>query len=196
MRITMIFLLAVAGCGGDDTAGEGGDLGAPADLSGAADMAIPLPAIPSALALPEAGQQLLLHAIGKGVQIYTCMPSTDADGGVGGYAWVFSAPDAMLLDEQMSTIGHHYVGPTWDLTDGSHIVGSTLAKAAAPSATAIPWLLLKVVTNGGAGKLAAAKYVHRLNTAGGVAPSTGCDAGSAGTQARVDYTADYYFWGP
>src|SRR5262249_49849243 len=163
------------------------------DLSAGPDLAIPLPTIPSALALPESGQQLLLHAIGKGVQIYTCTASTDVDGGVGGYAWVFTAPDAMLLDEQMNSIGHHYAGPTWDLTDGSHIVGSVLVKSAAPSPTAIPWLLLKVVTNGGTGKLATAKYVHRLNTAGGVAPAAGCDAGSAGTQARIDYNADYYF---
>ncbi len=195
MRITMILMLALAGCGGDGVPdGGAADLGASADLAAAADLAIPLPSVPAALALPEANQQLLLHAIGKGVQIYTCTAST-GDGGVG-YAWVFTAPDAMLLDEQMSAIGHHYAGPTWDLTDGSHIVGSVLAKAAAPSPTAIPWLLLKVVTNGGAGKLATAKYVHRLHTAGGIAPSSGCDAASAGTQARVDYTADYYFWGP
>ena len=37
-------------------------------------------------------------------------------------------------------------------------------------------------------------YVQRLNTAGGKAPATGCDATTVGTETRAGYTADYYFF--
>ena len=37
--------------------------------------------------------------------------------------------------------------------------------------------------------------IQRLDTAGGVAPSTGCDAAHEGTEARVDYSANYDFYG-
>jgi hypothetical protein len=184
MRLALI-VFALSGCSNGSS---------PPDLGEAIDMSIPLPTIPSALALPESGQSLLLHAIGRGVQIYTCSSATSGDGGAT-YSYVFSAPDAMLLDAQMNVIGHHSAGPTWALTDGSNVVGMVLAKMAAPDPTAIPWLLLKVATNNGVGQLAHAKYVHRLHTQGGLAPTVGCDAGSVGAQARVDYSADYYFWG-
>jgi hypothetical protein len=191
MRIAMIVVL-VAGCGGADDGAP--DFGGSGDLSAIADLAIPLPTIPSALALPESGQSLLLHAAAHGTQDYACMASSGTDGGVG-YAFVFTAPDAVLSDEQLTVIGHHYAGPTWELTDGSKVVGMVSARSNAPEAGAIPWLLLTVTSNSGVGTLAHAKYVHRLATHGGVAPATGCDAGSLGTQVRIDYTADYYFWG-
>jgi len=38
-------------------------------------------------------------------------------------------------------------------------------------------------------------FIQRLNTAGGVAPSTGCRSSSdVGTLAFVPYTADYFFY--
>jgi hypothetical protein len=37
-------------------------------------------------------------------------------------------------------------------------------------------------------------FIHRLETAGGKAPATGCDASHVGETARVDYTATYYFY--
>jgi hypothetical protein len=190
MRISLTMLaLASVGCS------DGGSGGA-ADLAAAADLAIPIPSFPSSLA-PPAGQSILLHAIGKGAQIYACSSgSSGADAGTS-YAFVFVAPDASLFDEQMNVIGHHSAGPTWMLNDGSQIVGTVLSKAPGPDPTAaIPWLLLTVSSNVGAGKLASAAYVQRLDTHGGVAPTTGCDTSTVGIQARVDYTADYYFWGP
>ena len=38
--------------------------------------------------------------------------------------------------------------------------------------------------------------VQRLHTVGGVAPKGGCFEAEAGTQMRVGYTADYYFFAP
>src|SRR5437667_174240 len=63
---------------------------------------------------------------------------------------------------------------------------------------AIPWLLLKVVgaQNGptGGDTLSATTFIQRLNTAGGVAPSTGCTLSTdVGKMALVPYTAEYFF---
>ena len=64
---------------------------------------------------------------------------------------------------------------------------------------AIPWLKLEVVgaQDGPTGDntLAATKFIQRLNTSGGLAPSTGCASPSdVGNQAFVPYTADYFFY--
>jgi hypothetical protein len=37
-------------------------------------------------------------------------------------------------------------------------------------------------------------YVQRVNTVGGVAPATGCDAAHVDMKTAVPYTADYYFY--
>ncbi|PYR41378.1 MAG: hypothetical protein DMF95_31190 [Acidobacteria bacterium] len=43
--------------------------------------------------------------------------------------------------------------------------------------------------------LTEATFVQRLNTAGGVAPSTGCSGPTdVGNEAFVPYTADYFFY--
>jgi len=46
---------------------------------------------------------------------------------------------------------------------------------------------------GGTGTLGPVAYEKRLDTDGGNAPATGCDAGD---MVQVPYTADYYFYGP
>ena len=42
------------------------------------------------------------------------------------------------------------------------------------------------------GTLSGTTFIQRLNTTGGTAPASGCDA--EGATAPVFYTADYYFW--
>jgi uncharacterized protein DUF3455 len=64
---------------------------------------------------------------------------------------------------------------------------------------AIPWLLLQTagLQEGptGGDTLTRTTFVQRLNTAGGVAPSTGCSSpADVGAKAFVPYTADYYFF--
>jgi hypothetical protein len=47
----------------------------------------------------------------------------------------------------------------------------------------------------GGDKLAATTFIQRLNTAGGMAPSTGCTLSTdVGQKALVPYTADYFFY--
>ena len=60
-------------------------------------------------------------------------------------------------------------------------------------------LLLRVVgaQDGPTGgqMLTATTFIHRLNTSGGVAPSTGCTIPTdVGKRAFVPYTADYFFY--
>jgi len=146
-------------------------------------------AVPDNLRVPE-GQSLLLRALARGAQIYTCQAKASEPAA---FEWVLKAPEAELFDQTGARIGHHSAGPTWESADGSRVVGEVIQRSPAPGA--IPWLLLRAKSNEGSGTLAGVKYIQRLDTKGGVAPSSGCDAAHAGAEARVDYSADYDFYG-
>ena len=140
--------------------------------------------IPAKLALPQGGT-LLGKYPAKGVQIYVCRVKGAAN------EWDFKAPEAELSDAQGRPFAKHYAGPTWEAADGSKIVGKVLASEPAPKAGAIPWLLLSAEPPA-SGILAGVRFVQRVNTAGGVGPTGACP--TAGTEQRVDYTADYIFY--
>ena len=92
-------------------------------------------------------------------------------------------------------VGTHGVGPNWTSTvDGSVVNGAKAYQENSPLSDAIPWLLLRATSNTGTGVFSDVTYVIRANTTGGKAPATGCDATTAGTDTRVGYTADYYFY--
>jgi hypothetical protein len=146
-------------------------------------------AVPETLRVPD-GQPLLLRAAARGAQIYTCKGNTAEPAA---FEWVLKAPDAELFDQNGARIGRHYAGPTWESADGSRVVGEVMQRSAVQDA--IPWLLLRAKSNEGAGTFAGVKYIQRIDTAGGVAPSAGCDAAHAGAEARVDYSANYDFYG-
>ena len=65
-------------------------------------------------------------------------------------------------------------------------------------AGSVPWLLIQEVSNGGSGPISTTKYIQRIDTDGGNAPSTGCTliTDADGGILKVPYTADYYFFGP
>jgi hypothetical protein len=157
--------------------------------------------LPTAIAVPS-GSTLAIHDHGVGTQIYTCTASGGAGGAAGSagdagainYSWVLKGPNAILSDDTFTQVGMHGVGPTWTSSDGSMISGAKVAQANATAAGAIPWLLLKATSTGTAGVFATITSVQRLNTAGGVAPTTGCGAGTVNTDTSVAYSADYYFY--
>ena len=157
---------------------------AAAVLLGAAALAAE--ADPTAVAPPE-GSALLLELVADGVQIYTC------DAKEGGFVWSFKAPEANLFDRQGRQIGTHFAGPTWKIDDGSAIVGEVVARADAAEPGAIPWLLLRAKSQEGSGTLSGAAYIRRVETKGGLAPKTGCDASHLSAQARMRYSATYQF---
>ena len=130
-----------------------------------------------------ASGELTFHAYAAGVQIYRWS----------GTSWIFVAPRATLYaDAQGSAVvGSHYAGPTWESVSGSTVLGA-VAKRCTPNSNAIPWLLLDATSSAGPGVLEGVTQIQRVNTVGGVAPST---AGSVvGEIAEVPYTAEYFFY--
>jgi len=139
---------------------------------------------------PPANEQLLLQVHAKGDQIYACK-----EGSAGQFAWTLKAPEAQLFDKDGKAFGKHFAGPSWQASDGSSIVGKAAANAS-PDPDSIPWLLVNVVSHSGEGALSKVSSIQRLNTKGGKAPATGCDAAHAGLEQRVPYSADYLFFAP
>jgi hypothetical protein len=153
------------------------------------------PSVPASLQVPD-GNKVEFHAYAVGVQIYTATTSpTDSTKLV----WTFKAPEAVLFDADGNIVGIHYAfaGPTrpaWESESGSRVVGARTIAPVTVTASAIPWLILSAVSADtiGPGIFARTTYIQRVNTTGGLAPST------APTQlvqeARVPYTAEYFFY--
>jgi hypothetical protein len=158
-------------------------------VSLAFSFSLPAQKVPQQLQ-PPATEQLLLQVHAKGDQIYTCK------GDAAQFAWTFKAPDAQLFDKDGKPFGKHFAGPSWEAQDGSRVTGKAVANAPSPDADSIPWLLVNIVGHEGAGVLSRATTIQRLNTKGGKAPATGCDASHAGQDLRVAYSADYLFYAP
>ncbi len=148
------------------------------------------PTVPDAIKAPE-GLKVILLAHATGSQIYTCTASSE-----GKFSWTLKAPEAELKDAKGKTIGSHFAGPSWKLDDGSEIKGKAAAKADAPDANSIPWLLVNVVSNSGKGALAQVTFIQRVNTKGGQPPASVCDEAHKDKETRSSYSADYYFYAP
>lgn len=144
-------------------------------------------AIPASLAVPS-GAHLAFSLEGVGTQNYVCKQAAD-----GSYAWTFVEPDATLYGWFGRIAGHHFAGPTWEANDGSSVAATKLA-AETVDATAVPWLLLKASAHTGQGLLTPVTYVQRLETIGGLAPTSGCDAAHTGATADIRYAAKYSFY--
>jgi hypothetical protein len=162
---------------------------------------LPLLAATTSWAIPEpnglspamrapSGESAAFVLAAEGMQIYTCKPKA---GDATAFQWTFVAPEATLRDGGR-TVGHHGAGPVWESdSDRSSVKGSVVQKQDGGSGN-IPWLLLKGAPSEGGGVFAGVTSIQRVNTKGGVEPSTGCDASHSGEESRVPYTADYYFY--
>ncbi|MGF6724619.1 hypothetical protein P3T43_003988 [Paraburkholderia sp. GAS41] len=143
-------------------------------------------AVPAALTPADATHVVATLKAG-GTQIYLC--KRDANNAL---SWVFKAPSAELYDASGELIVTHSAGPTWAAADGSKITGAVLQQA--PSADqpgSIPLLLLRATNGAGPGLLATVRYVQRLDTHGGAAPSGSCT--QEGQEGRSPYIAVYRF---
>jgi hypothetical protein len=138
--------------------------------------------VPAAVAAPGETAVATYHA--EGAQIYECKTGSD-----GKLAWVFREPIATLLFNDQ-TVGRHYAGPTWELTDGSAVTGKVAGNAPGATAADIAWLKLDVASHRGSGLLSDVVTVQRLNTHGGAAQGA-CD--QTGSFRSVAYSADYSF---
>jgi len=173
-----------------------------------ADEVITPPPVPSNIQVPEGNVAYLVgHAVGT--QNYVCLPFED------GARFTLFTPQATLFNQDGEEIMTHYFGPNpaeggtvraaWQHSrDTSTVWGqvkpgnsSTDPEYVAPGA--IAWLLVTIVGDQagptGGDKLTKTTFIQRLNTSGGVAPSTGCVSSTdVGNQAFVPYTTDYYFY--
>jgi hypothetical protein len=150
-----------------------------------------------------AGNKAFLEGAAVGTQDYICLPSGS------GFTWTFFGPQATLFDEDDQQIITHFLSPnpiengmprvTWqDSRDSSTVWGGAIASVSVDP-DAIPWVLLEVVgaQDGptGGDKLSDTTFIQRLNTTGGVAPSTGCTQSTdIGSKALVPYSANYFFY--
>ena len=179
------------------------------------------PPVPANIEIPAGNKAFLIgHALGT--QNYSCLPAGVDTAGNPRYAWTLFTPQATLFAQNLKEITTHYFSPnpyepspspltdgpiraTWqDSKDtstvwGKVVPGDSSSDSAYVAAGAIPWLRVTVVgaEDGptGGDTLSATSYIHRVNTTGGIAPSTGCTSlADVGRQAFVPYTADYYFY--
>ena len=144
--------------------------------------------VPDAIAVPE-GNKLKVSLIGSGVQRYECTNTN------GTYAWKLIAPDADLLDRHEHVAGHHSAGPTWQASDGSQVTATKKAEASV-STDSIPWLLLEAATHTGNGQFDDVTFIQRVETEGGLAPTTSCTEANSGKRNDVPYRATYRFYRP
>lgn len=134
---------------------------------------------------------LTLRAHAAGVQIYRCRVDKDDAARA---EWLLKEPEADLFDHAGNKIGKHYAGPTWEAMDGSKVTGEVAARASSPDPNAVAWLLLSAKSTSGNGVFGRVRFIQRLHTVGGNAPSDGCNLASAGREVRVSYSAEYWFY--
>jgi hypothetical protein len=138
--------------------------------------------------LVPAGERSVDRIASRGIAIYECRASSAPSGA----AWAYAAAEADLLDTAGRRIGRHtFPPPAWELEDGSRIAGEIKARADAPMAGAVPWLLVATRSTGGEGRLSKTTSLQRVNTTGGAAPAAGCDSTSIGAKQRIPFAADY-----
>jgi uncharacterized protein DUF3455 len=166
------------------------------------------PQVPDNLQVP-AGNQVFLVGHGVGFQNYVCSPGKS----IGQVAYALFTPQATLFGDAGEQLTSHFFSPnpvegaivraTWESsTDSSTVWAKANATSTDPAFVnqdAVAWVLLQTVgtrvgPTGGAA-LTGTTFIQRINTVGGVAPSTGCDTpADLGTKAFIPYTADYVFF--
>ena len=168
------------------------------------------PPVPDRLQVTDGSEAFLIgHAFGT--QDYVCAASGS------GVAFVLTTPEAVLFDNPAHRVINHFFSPnpveggtiraTWQSTRNSSVFwgqGVAVATAATDpdfvAPDAIAWVTLSragVLEGSGTGdNLAVTTFVQRVNTVGGLAPSTGCNsAADIGKKtAFVPYEADYVFY--
>ena len=168
------------------------------------------PPVPATLEV-EDGNEPFLIGRGVGTQNYECQPVDS----VGRVNWVLFTPQATLFDDRNEQLTTHFFSPnprenglvraSWqDSRDTSSVWGAVLESSTDVNfvkADAIAWLLLDVINTGaqagptGGERLSKTTFIQRVNTEGGLAPSTGCARPTdVGKRRFVPYQADYVFF--
>jgi hypothetical protein len=135
--------------------------------------------------IAASGEILVVTVHAVGAQVYEC--KLDAANNL---VWQFREPIATLFIGG-KTVGRHYAGPNWEMTDGSAVSGKVAAQSPGAGPNDIPLLKLEAVSWRGTGQLSKVTTVQRLNTRGGSIDAL-CD--SPRTFLSVPYAADYAFY--
>lgn len=130
---------------------------------------------------------------GVGTQNYEAQADPDNPGQA---KWVFIEPSANLYDNNGNVVVVHSKGPVWQyVADGSTVTGIAVANVPSPVASEnIPWLLLSNKENGGSGLFTTVNMIQRLDTRGGLAPTTPPSPDMIGTTIKIPYSALYVFY--
>ena len=171
----------------------------------ARDARLTPPEVPTDLAVSSVTHRLFLIGHAVGTQNYVCIRRLSGE-----FAWVPFGPQATLFSDDGEQVITHYLSAnpdeqgaqraTWQHSkDSSQVWAMMIAEtrdAAYVEPGAIPWFLLQVVGDEdgptGGRKLTKTRYIQRVHTSGGSAPTSGCE--TIGARALVPYTTDYYFW--
>jgi hypothetical protein len=168
--------------------------------------AITVPPVPADIQVPEGNEVFLVgHAVGT--QNYVCLPSGKD------FKFTLFTPQATLTSDDGRQLTTHYFSPnpfeggtiraTWQESRDTSTVWAQATHSSSDAGfvekDAIAWVLLQRVGSqdgpGAGDTLTGTTFVQRLNTSGGLAPSTGCkNSNDVGHQAFVPYTADYFFY--
>ena len=176
---------------------------------------ITVPPVPGNLNVDE-GNEVFLVGHGVGTQNYVCLPSAAS---ASGFAFSLFTPEATLFNKEGKQLITHFFSPnsdptvtppeagtirvTWeDSHDSSRVWAMLLEQSTeAPfvQQDAVAWLKLQTVGTDagtlGSGLLTQVTFIQRLNTAGGLAPKSGCStAQDVGRKVFVPYSADYFFY--
>lgn len=165
------------------------------------------PPVAAAVRVP-AENKLFFVGHATGTQNYVCLPAGT------GVKFALFTPQATLFSDGKQSATHYFspnqeeggtIRATWQHSRDSSTVwgevkpGNSSSDPAFVEPGAIAWLLVTAVgsQNGPAGGdlLAQTTFIQRLNTSGGMAPSTGCSTpDDIGNRAFVPYTTDYFFY--
>jgi hypothetical protein len=168
---------------------------------------IRVPPVPDGLGV-DAGNTVFLVGHARGTQNYICLPSGT------GFKYTLFTPQATLFKRDKQIITHYFspnpdeagtpIRASWQARDTSIVWakvvdGGSSTDSRFVAKDAVAWLkLIRVGSQegpAGGDTLTDVTFVQRLNTAGGLAPATGCaSSADVGRQAFIPYTADYFFY--
>ena len=151
-------------------------------LGAAAAGALELNDLPKEIAVPNVSTVATVQA--TGAQIYAC--SKNAKGAL---EWTFREPVASLLLDG-KTVGRHFVGPTWEFSDSTRVVGKAAGKTPGKTAKDVPWLKVAITEPAKSGPAAGATTILRIETKGGAFEGACAQEGELHAEP---YAATYVF---
>jgi hypothetical protein len=169
------------------------------------------PPVPAGIEV-EQGNEVFLLGRAVGTQNYVCSPCDPTKPNCPlGVVFTLFTPQATLFNDQKEQLITHFFSPnpveggiiraTWQHSRDTSTVWASVVKSATVRADSIAWLKLNVKDTGtlagpaGGDRLTKTTFIQRLNTFGGLAPSSGClSSTDLGHREFVPYRADYFFY--